>query len=109
MKDKVLKSEVMKAAENLARALRNYTNETMYLKLVIITREPNFRDDSDPDDSVPDAYHAEVSGYYPEDIEDKTLVVKNKLFYTWDEYGDESIRFVVPIDPGPEPEDMNDE
>ena len=92
MKNKVLYTEVKKAAEMLCNALRSYSGEPMYLNLTVFTRDNTISDD--PKD-IPDYYSVVVS--YPdevdEDIRINSAVISEsaKVFY-----GDEGIRSVEP-------------
>ena len=51
MKDKILETEIRKHAEALSVALRKYTNEPLYLRLTLFTRDSQVTDDKE---HVPD-------------------------------------------------------
>lgn len=96
MKDKVLSSNVRKAVESLARALRNYTSEPMNCELSIYTRDTTVKTEDDPD-GIPDSYSVLIrSSEVPRD-EDSTFSEVKKIFYSDDEFGTEGIREVIPI------------
>jgi len=95
MKDKVLYGEVMKAAENLARALRAYTGEPMNCILSIFTRDQNVRTPGDPQ-GIPDYYSVLIRSAECEHYDDSTLKAVRKIYYCDDDFGNEKIMKVVP-------------
>lgn len=95
MKDKVLYGEVMKAAENLARALRSYTGEPMNCILSIFTRDQNVRTPGDPQ-GIPDYYSVLIRSAECEHYDDSTLKAVRKIYYCDDDFGNEKIMKVVP-------------
>lgn len=95
MKDKVLYGEVMKAAENLARALRAYTGEPMNCILSIFTRDQDVRTPDDPQ-GIPDYYSVLIRSAECEHYDDSTLKAVRKIYYCDDDFGNEKIMKVVP-------------
>ena len=95
MKNKVLYTEVLKAAEHLATVLRNYTDEPMYLNLCIFTRDADCHHEGDPD-GVPDYYDVVAEGAESryDDVE-PTICTSARVYYSEDQYG-ELIRTVIP-------------
>lgn len=94
MKDKVLHSAVTEAVEKLTRALRNYTDEPMNCFISIFTRDDTMRSDGEPD-TIPDCYNVTVRSAGVEIGSDPTLRMVCKLYYSDDEFGQESIRTVI--------------
>lgn len=94
MKNKVLYTEVLKAAEHLATVLRNYTDEPMYLNLCIFTRDAECHHEGDPD-GVPDYYDVDVEGAEADDDAEPTIATSARVYYSEDQYG-EQIRTVIP-------------
>ena len=94
MKNKVLYTEVLKAAEHLATVLRNYTDEPMYLNLTIFTRDAECHHEGDPD-GVPDYYEVVVEGAEADDDAEPTIATSARVYYSEDQYG-EQIRTVIP-------------
>ena len=94
MKNKVLYTEVLKAAEHLATVLRNYTDEPMYLNLCIFTRDAECHHEGDPD-GVPDYYDVVVEGAEADDDAEPTISKTARVYYSEDQYG-ELIRTVIP-------------
>ena len=97
MKNKVLYTEVIKAAEGLARALRNYTDEPMYMHLAIFTRDEESHHEGDPD-GLPDFYslvvHSASEEYFEENLE-PTISTSARVYYKESKDG-ELIRTVIP-------------
>ena len=101
MKDKFLRSEVIKAAENLCRALRNYSEGQMFLSLKVYSRDETEVFDVPRYDKlrlscgVPDYYSVKVcvneDGCLTQIMGDIKLV-----FYSEDQFG-ESIRHTYSI------------
>ena len=109
MKDKFLRSEVIKAAENLCKALRNYSEGQMFLSLKVYSRdETEILDDPQYDKlkkscGVPDYYSVKV--YVNEDECLTQIMGDVKLvFYSEDKFG-ESIRETYSIYSDEEDED----
>lgn len=98
MKNKVLYTEVIKAAEGLARALRNYTEEPMHLDLFIFTRDKDCHHEGDPD-GLPDYYNVIVNGADLEldEYTDKTIYTSARVYYKESKDG-ELIQTVIPYD-----------
>ena len=94
MKNKVLYTEVLKAAEHLATVLRNYTDEPMYLNLCIFTRDAECHHDGDPD-GVPDYYDVVVEGAEADGDAEPTICTSARVYYSENQYG-ELIRTVIP-------------
>ena len=96
MKNKVLYTEVIKAAEGLARALRNFTDEPMYLNLCIFTRDAECHHEGDPD-GLPDYYDVVVNGADVEFDEntDPTISTSARVYYKESKDG-ELIQTVIP-------------
>lgn len=96
MKDKFLRSEVIKAAENLCRALRNYSEGQMFLSLKVYSRdETEILDDPEYDKwkqtcGVPDYYSVKVCVNEDESLT-QIMGDVNLVFYSDDKFG-ESIR-----------------
>ena len=97
MKDKYLRSEVIKAAESLCRALRNYSEGKMYLSLNVYTRdETEILDDPEYDKwkktcGVPDYYSMKIC--VNEEASLTQIIGEASLvFYSFDEHGEMSIR-----------------
>ena len=104
MKDKVLRSAVTEAVEKLTRALRNYTDEPMSCFLSVFTRDEEIKADGEPD-TIPDSYSVTVRSGCVEPGSDPTLRMMCKIYYSDDEFGQESIRTVIPChDEGEEDE-----
>ena len=97
MKNKVLYTEVIKAAETLARALRNYTDEPMYLNLCIFTRDAECHHEGDPE-GTPDFYslvvHSASEEYFEENLE-PTISTSARVYYKETKHG-ELIQTVIP-------------
>lgn len=55
MKDKIFYTKAVEAVESLARELRVYSVEPMYLSITIFTRDENCHHEGDPD-GIPDYY-----------------------------------------------------
>lgn len=91
MKNKILESEVRKAAESLAVALRKYTTEPMYCSLIIFTKDVTCKCDEDPE-GIPDYYSFRV--HEAEDVEEHypTFSESARVYYD-----DEGIRYVIPF------------
>ena len=79
MKKKILETEVTKAAEHLAKVIREFSGEPMHLSLAIFTRDIECKCDGDPN-GLPDYYSVLVhdadteyddnpEGYIPRSIE----------------------------------------
>ena len=94
MKNKVLYTEVLKAAEHLATVLRNYTDEPMYMNLTIFTRDADCHHEGDPD-GVPDYYDVVVEGAEADDDAEPTIRTSARVYYSENQYG-ELIRTVIP-------------
>ena len=92
MKNKVLYAEIVKATENLANALRNYTDAPMYLDLCIMTRDDSIRCEGDPI-GVPDYYS--IRCHKADDIDEIVPDISEsaRVFYSEDGNG-EGIRNV---------------
>lgn len=110
MKDKFLRSEVIKAAENLCRALRNYSEGQMFLSLKVYSRdETEILDDPQYDKlkkscGVPDCYSVKICVNEDECL--TQLIGDAKLvFYSFDEHGEMSIRQTYSIYSDGEDED----
>ena len=95
MKNKVLYTEVLNAAEHLATVLRNYTDEPMYLNLCIFTRDADCHHEGAPD-GVPDYYDVVAEGAeHVYDDAEPTIATSARVYYSEDQYG-ELIRTVIP-------------
>ena len=93
MEEKILKTIVVMAAENVALELRKYSPETMYCQITALTHNNAIKEEGDPE-GEPDFYRIEVSrdedGAVP--IIDETV----KVFYSMDKYGRiEGIRHTI--------------
>lgn len=92
MKDKILLTEVRKAAEQLCNALRSYTDEPLYCNLTVFTRDNTIA--KEPKD-IPDYYSVIVAlpDEVDEDIHISSAVISEsaKVFY-----GEDGIRNVEP-------------
>ena len=51
MKDKILQTEIIEAAERLATALRKFSGDSLYLNLTIISRDTNLVPTNEDDSS----------------------------------------------------------
>ena len=92
MKDKILQTKVTQAAETLAKALRDYNGDEMILRVTVFTRDPECKEEGDPD-GVPDFYSIVVHDAnvdYDTPI-DTTLSASARIYYD-----DEGIRKVIP-------------
>lgn len=91
MKDKILESEVRKAAEHLALALRKYTKEPMYCSLTIFSRDITCKGDEDPE-GIPDYYTFRV--HEADDVEEivPTFSESSRVYYDAD-----GIKKVIPF------------
>ena len=56
LKTKLLNTEVRKAVEHLARVLRNYSSEPMYLNMTVFTRDAEAKTKEDNCEGLPDYY-----------------------------------------------------
>lgn len=92
MKKKILQTEVTRAAETLCNALRAYTDEPLYLRIAVFSRDKSVICDGDPD-GVPDYYDVRVSeaDFDPDNYD--PIVSKSARVY----YGEDGIRFVIPF------------
>lgn len=93
MKDKLLKTDITKAVESLAKALRDYSGEPMYLRLTIFSRDTSMTKDG----KVPDYYDVHIS---PADDADDMVPTFSKAAFVF--YGEEGITDVVPVIKGGE-------
>ena len=89
MKDKILESEIRKHAEALAVALRKYTNEPLYLRLTLFTRDVQVADDKE---HVPDFCDL-VCHAYDDTEEVNPFVSQAYLIY----HGEEGISKTTPF------------
>ena len=92
MKNKILKTEVEKAAEHLCKCLREYTDEPMYLSMTVFTRDNTIKDEES--DEIPDYYSITLHNADIEEVEDiiLTLSESKRVFY-----GEDGIREVRPF------------
>lgn len=92
MKNKILYAEVVKATEELTKALRNYTDEPMYLNVCIMTRDKTAVCEGDPS-GVPDFYS--IRCHKADDIDEIVPDISEsaRVFYSEDGNG-EGIRNV---------------
>lgn len=96
MKNKVLDAEVTKHVEALAKALRSYTDEPMYLNLTIFTRDKECHLEGDPE-GIPDYYDVRTHEADIEDVEDIDCTFSRtaRVYYALDDH-EELIRTVIP-------------
>lgn len=96
MKHKVLDAEVTKHVEALAKALRAYTDEPMYLNLTIFTRDKECHLEGDPE-GIPDYYDVRTHNADIDDVDeiDCTISKCARVYYAYDEH-EELIRTVIP-------------
>ena len=94
MENKILYTEVCKAAEHLATVLRNFSKEPMYMNLCIFTRDEGCHHEGDPD-GVPDYYDIIVESAYVDDDADATINTTSRVYYSEDQFG-ELIRTIIP-------------
>ena len=88
MRKKILETEVTKAAEHLAKVLRDFSGEPMYMNITVFSRDVECKVDGDPD-GLPDYYSIIVhdadteydenpEGYIPRSIE---LSKSGRIYY----------------------------
>lgn len=98
MKDKIIKAEIEKATEHLARLVRNYSDEELYLHITIFSRDNEIADEDYPNE-VPDYFSYRLATLTPEDADGdiaQTLCNESgRIFYS-DVDGESYIRKVVP-------------
>ena len=86
----LVKTEIRKAAEHLARELRKYSAEPMYLNLCIFTRDAEAKTEEDNCEGLPDFYSircheaSDIDGIVP------TMSESARMYYKDDE-GEEKI------------------
>ena len=102
MKKKLIGAEVIRATEHLARLLRTYYPDPMYLSLAIFTKDNTAKSDGDPD-GIPDYYSVRVHSSdteYEENIDNDTFVPKETLINETARvyYGEDGIRTVIPFE-----------
>lgn len=91
-KTRVLRSEIVKAAEHLARELRKYSAEPMYLDLCIFTRDAEAKTEEDNCEGLPDFYSircheaSDVEGIVP------TMSESARMYYKDDEGEEKNAR-----------------
>ena len=90
MKNKILYTEVTKAAEALSKALRAYTDEPMYLSVCVFTQDKTAICDGDPE-GIPDYYS--IRCHNADDIEGivPTISESARVYY-----GEDGIKVVKP-------------
>lgn len=90
-KTKVLHSEIIKATEHLARLLRNYASDPMYLNLTIFTKDAEAKDPEDNCEGLPDYYA--IRCHEANDIEGivPTISESSRVYYKTDDTGEELI------------------
>ena len=106
MKDKVLRSNVLKATEALCHELRAYTGESMTFTLTAITRARGAR--SERIQGVPDWYKANAVYTDAVDKDDCIIDESARIFYGPDDYGEEAIVLVQPYKAAEESEEQNE-
>lgn len=89
MKDKILETEIRKHAEALSVALRKYTEEPLYLRLTLFTRDSQVTDDKE---HVPD-FCDFICHTYDDTEEVDPIVSQSFLIH----YGEEGIKEVSPF------------
>ena len=89
MKDKILETEIRKHAEALSVALRKYTDEPLYLRLTLFTRDSQVTDDKE---HVPDFCDLVCHAY--DDTEEVDPIVSQAFLI---HYGDDGIRKIEPF------------
>jgi len=95
-KSRVLHTEILKASEHLARLLRNYAKDPMYLNITIFTKDKEAKEPEDNCEGLPDYYSircheaSDVEGIVP------TMSESSRVYYRTDEDGNELIDKVFP-------------
>ena len=92
MKDKVLHSEINKAAEGLLLALRKYTDEPLYFSLTIFSKDNTVICEGDPD-GVPDFFSVRLLNT---DSMESIYNEASRVYYSEGE-GEELIKKVIPF------------
>lgn len=88
----LVKTEIRKAAEHLARELRKYSAEPMYLDLCIFTRDAEAKTEEDNCEGLPDFYSircheaSDVEGIVP------TMSESARMYYKDDEGEEKNAR-----------------
>lgn len=102
MKKKILEAEVRSAVEALVKALRNYSDEGLYLSFFTFTHDTDSIDEDNPNE-VPDYYSIRILKPFEEedDMEDADedidyiFIESGRIFYSKED-GEEGIRKVIP-------------
>ena len=89
MKDKILETEIRKHAEALSVALRKYTDEPLYLRLTLFTRDSQVTDDKE---HVPDFCDLVCHTY--DDTEEVDPIVSQAFLI---HHGDDGISKTTPF------------
>lgn len=98
VKENIIKAEIAKATEHLARLLRNYSDEELYLHITVFTRDKECECD-DFQNEVPDYFDYRLAILMPEDVTGdiaETIVNKSGLIYYSDVGGEAYIKKVIP-------------
>lgn len=108
MKEKIVYTEIKKAAENLALIMRKYYPEQIYVNVSMFTHD-NDRFETDPD-SDHDYYSVTVTRWEEETESDMPLVPiiseSGRIFYSEDFDGEIKIREVKKYDTGAKQNDV---
>ena len=96
MKNKIVETEVIKATKHLARVLRTYYPEPMYLNIAIFTRDKVAKCDEDNCEGLPDYYDAKVAYDGTDEVGDTVFRTTAKAYYTSDKCGNEKIVKTAP-------------
>lgn len=98
MKDKVLKAKITKSVEEIAVALRNYTDEPLYLNITVFSRDNTVRLFGDPE-GTPDFYSIRCHSTENLEADNIDLIIGKsaRVYYSQDKDTEELIRTVIPF------------